>query len=156
MARTTGTRLIAENRRARHDYHLLERFEAGIALTGTEVKSLRAGQVTLQRAFADLREGELYLMGAHISEYAQGNLQNHDPDRERKLLLHRRELDSLLGKVRERGLTLVPTRMYFKNGRVKVEIALAKGKEARDRRRDIADRDARRQIERALKEKRAG
>jgi SsrA-binding protein len=156
MARTTGTRLIAENRRARHDYHLLERFEAGIALTGTEVKSLRAGQVTLQRAFADLREGELYLLGAHISEYAQGNLQNHDPDRERKLLLHRRELDSLLGKVRERGLTLVPTRMYFKNGRVKVEIALAKGKEARDKRRDIADRDARRQIERALKEKRTG
>jgi SsrA-binding protein len=156
MARTTGTRLIAENRRARHDYHLLERFEAGIALTGTEVKSLRAGEVTLQRAFADLREGELYLLGAHISEYAQGNLQNHDPDRERKLLLHRRELDSLLGKVRERGLTLVPTRMYFKNGRVKVEIALAKGKEARDKRRDIADRDARRQIERALKERRAG
>ena len=156
MARTTGTRLVAENRRARHDYHLLERFEAGIALTGTEVKSLRAGQVTLQRAFADLREGELYLLGAHISEYAQGNLQNHDPDRERKLLLHRRELDSLLGKVRERGLTLVPTRMYFKNGRVKVEIALAKGKEARDKRRDIADRDARRQIERALKEKRTG
>ena len=156
MARTTGTRLIAENRRARHDYHLLERFEAGIALTGTEVKSLRAGQVTLQRAFADLREGELYLLGAHISEYAQGNLQNHDPDRERKLLLHRRELDSLLGKVRERGLTLVPTRMYFKNGRVKVEIALAKGKEARDKRRDIADCDARRQIERALKEKRTG
>ena len=156
MARTTGTRLIAENRRARHDYHLLERFEAGIALTGTEVKSLRAGQVTLQRAFADLREGELYLLGAHISEYAQGNLQNHDPDRERKLLLHRRELDSLLGKVRERGLTLVPTRMYFKNGRVKVEIALAKGKEARDKRRDIADRDARRQIERALKKKRTG
>ena len=156
MTRTTGTRLVAENRRARHDYHLLERFEAGIALTGTEVKSLRAGQVTLQRAFADLREGELYLIGAHISEYAQGNLQNHDPDRERKLLLHRRELDSLLGKVRERGLTLVPTRMYFKNGRVKVEIALAKGKEARDKRRDIADRDARRQIERALKEKRTG
>jgi SsrA-binding protein len=156
MARTTGTRLIAENRRARHDYHLLERFEAGIALTGTEVKSLRAGEVTLQRAFADLREGELYLLGAHISEYAQGNLQNHDPDRERKLLLHRRELDSLLGKVRERGLTLVPTRMYFKNGRVKVEIALAKGKEARDKRRDIAERDARRQIERALKERRAG
>jgi SsrA-binding protein len=154
MARTTGTKLVAENRRARHDYHLLERFEAGIALTGTEVKSLREGQVTLQRAFADLREGELYLIGAHISEYAQGNLQNHDPDRERKLLLHRRELDSLLGKVRERGLTLVPTRMYFKNGRVKVEIALAKGKEARDKRRDIADRDARRQIERALKDRR--
>ena len=147
-------KVIADNRRARHDYHLLEKLEAGIALTGTEVKALRAGHVTLQRAFADLRDGELYLIGAHISEYAQGNLQNHDPDRERKLLLHRREIDSLLGKVRERGLTLVPTRMYFKNGRVKVELALAKGKEARDKRRDIAERDARRQMERALKDRR--
>jgi SsrA-binding protein len=156
VAKPIGTKLITDNRRARHDYHLLDRVEAGIALTGTEVKSLRAGHVTLQRAFADLRDGELYLVGAHIGEYAQGNLQNHDPDRDRKLLLHRREIDSLLGKVRERGLTLVPTRMYFKNGRVKVEIALAKGKEARDKRRDIADRDARRQMERALKEKRAG
>ena len=154
MAKPIGTKLITDNRRARHDYHLLERVEAGIALTGTEVKSLRAGHVTLQRAFADLRDGELYLVGAHIGEYAQGNLQNHEPDRDRKLLLHRREIDSLLGKVRERGLTLVPTRMYFKNGRVKVEIALAKGKEARDKRRDIADRDARRQMERALKDRR--
>jgi SsrA-binding protein len=154
VSKSTGTRLIAENRRARHDYHLLERLEAGIALTGTEVKSLRAGHVTLQRAFGDLRDGELYLVGAHISEYAQGNLLNHDPDRDRKLLLHRREIDSLLGKVRERGLTLVPTRMYFKGGRVKVELALAKGKEARDKRRDIAERESRRQIERALKERR--
>lgn len=156
MAKATGTKLITDNRRARHDYHFLERFEAGIALTGTEVKALRAGHVVLQRAFADLRDGELYLVGAHIEEYAQGNLQNHDPDRDRKLLLHRREIDSLLGKVRERGLTLVPTRMYFKDGKVKVEIALAKGKETRDKRRDIAERDARRQMERALKEKRAG
>ena len=147
-------KLITDNRRARHDYHLIERFEAGIALTGTEVKSLRAGHVTLQRAFADMRDGELYLVGAHIGEYSQGNLQNHDPDRDRKLLLHRREIDSLLGKVREQGQTLVPTRMYFKDGRVKVEIALAKGKEARDKRRDIAERDARRQIERALKDRR--
>jgi SsrA-binding protein len=154
MARQTGTKPIAENRRARHDYHLLERIEAGIALTGTEVKSLREGRVSLQRAFADLREGEIYLVGAHISEYAQGNIANHDPDRERKLLLHRREIDSLLGKVRERGLTLVPTRMYFKNGRVKVELALARGKETRDKRRDLAERDSRRQIERALKERR--
>jgi SsrA-binding protein len=154
VPKSTGTRLIAENRRARHDYHLLERIEAGISLTGTEVKSLRAGHVTLQRAFGDLRDGELYLVGAHISEYAQGNLLNHDPDRDRKLLLHRREIDSLLGKVRERGLTLVPTRMYFKGGRVKVEVALAKGKEARDKRRDIAERESRRQIERALKERR--
>ncbi len=146
-----GTRLIAENRRARHDYHLLERYEAGLVLTGTEVKSLRDGKAILQRAFGDLRDGELYLVGAHIPEYAQGNVQNHDPDRDRKLLLHRRELDQLLGKVQEKGLTLVPTRLYWKNGRAKVELALARGKDVRDKRRDIAERDARRQIERALK-----
>ena len=156
MARPTGTKLIADNRRARHDYHLLERIEAGITLTGTEVKSLRAGRVSLQHAFADLREGEIYLVGAHIDEYEQGNVQNHEPGRDRKLLLHRREIDSLLGKVRERGLTLVPTRIYFKDGRVKVELALGRGKETRDKRRDLAERDARRQIERAFKEKRAG
>jgi SsrA-binding protein len=146
-----GTKLIAENRRARHDYHLLERYEAGLVLTGTEVKSLRAGKAILQRAFGDLREGELYLVGAHIPEYAQGNAQNHDPDRDRKLLLHRRELDQLAGKVQEKGLTLVPTRLYWKDGRAKVELAFARGKELRDKRRDIAERDARRQIERALK-----
>ena len=151
MARPSGTKLIAENRRARHDFHLLERVEAGIVLTGTEVKSVREGRVNLQRAFADVRDGEVYLVGAHISEYAQGNLMNHDPDRDRKLLLHRREIASLVGKVQERGLTLVPTRLYFKDGRVKVELALARGKEARDKRRDLAERDARRQIERALK-----
>jgi SsrA-binding protein len=146
-----GTKPIAENRRARHDYHLLERFEAGLVLTGTEVKSLREGHATLQRAFADVRGGEVWLVGAHIPEYAQGNLANHDPDRDRKLLLHRREIASLVGKVQERGLTLIPTRLYWKDGRAKVEVALARGKEARDKRRDIADRDARRQIERALK-----
>ena len=151
---TGGTKLIAENRRARHDYHLLERLEAGLTLTGTEVKSLRAGQATLQRAFADIRDGEVWLVGAHIPEYAQGNVANHDPDRDRKLLLHRREIDSLLGKVREKGLTLVPTKLYFKNGRVKVEIAVARGKEQRDKRRDLAERDARRQIDRAMKERR--
>jgi SsrA-binding protein len=149
-----GTKLIAENRRARHDYHLLERLEAGLTLTGTEVKSLRAGQATLQRAFADIRDGEVWLVGAHIPEYAQGNVANHDPDRDRKLLLHRREIDSLLGKVREKGLTLVPTKLYFKNGRAKVEIAVARGKEQRDKRRDLAERDARRQIDRAMKERR--
>jgi len=146
-----GTKLIAENRRARHEYHLLERYEAGLVLTGTEVKSLRDGKAILQRAFGDLREGELYLVGAHIPEYTQGNVQNHDPDRDRKLLLHRRELDQLVGKVHEKGLTLVPTRLYWKDGRAKVELALARGKDVRDKRRDIADRDARRQIERALK-----
>ena len=151
MARGGGTKLIAENRRARHDYHLLDRLEAGIALTGTEVKSLRDGRVTLQRAYPDVRGGEVYLVGAHISEYAQGNLANHDPDRDRKLLLHKREIASLIGKVQERGFTLVPTRMYFKDGRAKVEIALARGKETRDKRRDLAERDAKRQIERALR-----
>ena len=149
-----GTKLIAENRRARHDYHLLERLEAGLTLTGTEVKSLRSGQASLQRAFADVRDGEVWLVGAHIPDYAQGNLANHDPDRDRKLLLHRREIDSLLESVREKGLTLVPTKLYFKHGRVKVEIAVARGKEQRDKRRDLAERDARRQIDRAMKERR--
>jgi SsrA-binding protein len=149
MAR--GTKVIAENRRARHDYHLLDRYEAGLVLTGTEVKSLRDGKAILQRAFGDVRGGEVYLVGAHIPEYAQGSISNHDPDRDRKLLLHRREIDQLLGKVQEKGLTLVPTKLYWKDGRVKVELALGRGKDVRDKRRDIADRDARRQIERALK-----
>ena len=144
-------KLIVDNRRARHDYHLIERIEAGLALTGTEVKSLRDGQANLQRAYGEVRDGEVWLVGAHIAEYTQGNLANHDPDRDRKLLLRRREIDSLAGKVREKGLTLVPTRLYFKNGRAKVELALARGKEARDKRRDIAKRDAQREMERALK-----
>src|SRR5215212_11790563 len=149
-----GTKLIAENRRARHDYHLLERYEAGLALTGTEVKSLRAGRADLARSFADVREGEVWLVGAHIDEYAQGNVANHEPDRDRKLLLHRREIESLIGQVQQKGLTLVPTRMYFKNGRAKLEVALARGKEQRDKRRDIAKRDAQRDIERALRRRR--
>ena len=141
---------IAENRKARHEYHLLERYEAGLVLTGTEVKSLRDGGASLQQAYADVRNGEAWLIGAHIAEYGQGNAFNHEPDRDRKLLLHRKEIASLYGKVRERGLTLVPTRLYFKDGKVKVEIALARGKEQRDKRRDIAKRDAARQIEREL------
>jgi SsrA-binding protein len=154
MARRSGTKLIAENRRARHDYELLDRYEAGVVLTGTEVKSLRSGKASLQRAYGQLRDGDVYLVGAHIPEYPQANRANHDPDRDRKLLLHRREIDSLVGKVAERGLTLVPTRLYFKDGRVKLELALARGKLGHDKRRDIADRDARRQIERALKSRR--
>jgi len=154
MARGSGTKLIADNRRARHDYELLERLEAGIVLTGTEVKSLRAGKASLQHAFGHVRDGDLYLVGANIPEYPQASRQNHDPDRDRKLLLHRREIDSLAGKVREKGLTLVPTRLYFKDGRVKIELALARGKEAHDKRRDIAERDARREMERALKARR--
>ncbi len=154
MARERGEKLIVDNRRARHDYHLLERLEAGVVLAGTEVKSLRDGRVSLQQAFAEIREGEAWLVGAHISTYEQANRANHDPDRARKLLLRKGEIDSLYGKVRERGLTLVPTRLYFKNGRVKVELALARGKELRDKRRDLARRDADRQIERALKSRR--
>ncbi len=145
---------IAENRKARHDFELLDRYEAGIVLTGTEVKSLRNGGATLQQAYADVRGTEVWLVGAHIAEYTAGNIANHEPDRDRKLLLHRREIESLIGKVRERGLTLVPTRMYFKDGRAKVEIALGRGKERRDKRRDLAKRDADRQIERALKSRR--
>ena len=144
-------KLIVDNRRARHDYHLSDKVEAGLVLSGTEVKSLRAGQATLQQAYAEVREGEAWLNGLHIPEYTQGNRANHDPDRPRKLLLHRREIDRLYGQVRERGYTVVPTRLYFKGGRVKVELALARGKEVRDKRRDIAARDAKRQIERELK-----
>ena len=146
-----GEKLIVDNRRARHEYQLLERVEAGLVLTGTEVKSLRQGGASLQRSYADVRDGEAWLVGAHIAPYDKDGSRSHDPDRDRKLLLHGREISSLIGKVREKGLTLVPTRLYFKNGRVKVELALARGKELHDKRRDIARRDADRQIERALR-----
>jgi SsrA-binding protein len=150
----SGEKLVVDNRRARHDYHLLERVEAGLVLTGTEVKSLRDGRASLQQAYADIRGEEAWLVGAHISVYEQGNIANHDPDRDRKLLLHKKELTSLAGKIAQRGLTLVPTKLYFKNGRAKVELALARGKEQRDKRRDIAQREADRQMERALKSRR--
>ena len=154
MARQTGEKLIADNRRARHEYHLLDRVEAGLALTGSEVKSLRQGHATMQRAYADARDGELWLVGVHIPAYEQASVAPHDPDRDRKLLLHRRQIDQLSSQVAERGLTLVPTRLYFKNGRVKVEIAVARGKELRDKRRDIAERETKRRIERELKSRR--
>jgi SsrA-binding protein len=147
-------KLIAENRRARHDYHLLDRIEAGIVLTGTEVKSLRDGRVTLAQSYADIRDGEAWLNGVEIATYDHGNRANHEPVRPRKLLLHRRQIDSLYGQVREKGLTVVPTRLYFKDGKVKVELAVARGKEHRDKRRDVADRDAKRQMERALRSRR--
>ena len=149
-----GEKLIADNRRARHDYELLERFEAGLVLTGTEVKSLRDGRASLAQAFADVRDGEVWLVGAEIATYEQGNIANHVPTRDRKLLLHRGEIASLYGKVREKGLTLVPTRMYWKDGRAKVEIALARGKQTIDKRRDIAKREADRAMQRALKARR--
>ena len=147
-------KLIAENRRARFDYELLDRYEAGLVLTGTEVKSLRQGRATLAQSYAEVRDGEAWLHGAEIAVYDHGNAANHDPMRPRKLLLHRRELDRLSGTIREKGLTLVPTRLYFKDGRVKIELAVARGKEQRDKRRDVADRDAKRQMERALKSRR--
>jgi SsrA-binding protein len=147
-------KVIADNRRARHEYHLLDRIEAGVVLTGTEVKSLREGHATLAQAYAEVREGELWLVGLHISPYEQASVGAHDPDRPRKLLAHRREIDSLYGKVREKGLTIVPTRLYFRDGRVKVELAVARGKEIRDKRRDIAKREADRQMERAMKSRR--
>jgi SsrA-binding protein len=154
MARPSGEKLIVDNRRARHDYHFLEKVEAGLVLTGTEVKSLRDGRASLQQAYADIRDGEAWLVGAHISVYDAGNIANHDPDRARKLLLHRREVEALGAKVRERGLTLVPTRLYFRDGRAKVELALARGKEQRDKRSDLAKREAQRDVERALKSRR--
>ncbi len=144
-------KLIVDNRRARHEYHLGDRVEAGLVLTGTEVKSLRSGEATLQQAYAEVRDGEAWLFGLHVPEYSEGNRSNHDPDRARKLLLHRKEIDRLASRVAEKGFTLVPTRLYIKDGRVKVELALGRGKELRDKRRDIAARDARRQIERELK-----
>jgi SsrA-binding protein len=151
VPKQTGIKVIADNRKARHEYHLLDRYEAGVVLTGTEVKSLRDGRAEVRQAYADIRGNEAWLIGLHIAPYDQGSTKSHDPDRDRKLLLHRKEIASLIGKVKERGFTLVPTKLYFKDGKVKAEIALAKGKELHDKRRDIADRDAKRQMERALK-----
>ncbi len=146
-------KLITTNRKARHDYVILETFEAGIALQGTEVKSLREGRANLKDSYAAIKDGEVWLYHAHISPYDYGNVYNHDPLRPRKLLLHRQEIRRLAGKVQERGLTLVPLRMYFKKGRAKVELALARGKRQYDRRQDIARRDAARDTERELKDK---
>jgi len=145
------TRPIAANRKAFHDFFIEDRVEAGIALVGTEVKSLREGRVNLRDSYAEVREGEVYLIGAHISPYEQGNVWNHDPVRPRKLLLHGHEIVRLQQKIKERGYTLVPTRMYFRGSRVKVELALAHGKRQYDKRADMAARDAQRDVERALR-----
>jgi SsrA-binding protein len=144
---------VATNRRARHKFELLEKMEAGVELQGSEVKSLRDGKASINEAYAVIDKGELWLRGAHIPPYLPASSENHEPERPRKLLLHRREIERLIGKTAERGLTLVPTRIYFKGPRAKVEIALAKGKEGRDRRRDIQDRDQRREIERDYKQR---
>jgi SsrA-binding protein len=144
---------VATNRQAGFRYHLLERLEAGIVLQGSEVKSLREGAVQLKDAYAEVRDGEVWLRNMHIAPYKPAARENHDPDRPRKLLLHRREIERLVGKTAERGLTLVPTRVYFSGPRAKVELALARGKEMHDKRRAIKERETRREIERALSER---
>jgi SsrA-binding protein len=147
-------RNIASNRRVRHDYHVLEELECGIVLTGTEVKSLRQGRASLAEAFALIRAGELFLVGAHIPEYAHGNIQNHVPVHDRKLLAHKREVERLYKRVREKGLTLVPLELYFNGARVKVKIALVRGKRQHDKRAVTKERDARREIDRAMSRRR--
>lgn len=147
----SGERVAAENRKARHDYYILETYEAGIALRGTEVKSIRAGKVNLKDSFARIEGGEVFVYQMHISPYDYGNRENHDPLRTRKLLLHKEEIARLAGKTQEKGLTLIPLRVYFKRGLAKVELALAKGKKLYDKRHAEAERQARREVERALK-----
>jgi SsrA-binding protein len=150
VAKETGRKFIAQNKKARHDYHLEDVFEAGLVLMGTEVKSLRAGRASLVDAYAQIQDGEVWLEGVHIPEYTQGSWTNHEPRRSRKLLLHRGEIVKLIGKTKESGLTLVPLSMYFKDGKAKVEIALARGKRAYDKRQTLAARDAAREIERSV------
>jgi len=144
---------IVDNRKARHDYFLTEKFEAGISLVGTEVKSLRAGKVNLKDSYAQIDDGELFLYNMHISPYEHGSFSNVDPTRKRKLLMHKREIMRLLGKVKEKGLTLVPTKLYFTRGMVKVEIALAQGKKLHDKRATQKEKMAKREIDRAMKDR---
>ena len=149
-ARRPASGDVATNRRARYRFDLLDRFECGIELLGTEVKSLREGKAQLGDAYAVIEEGEVWLRNAHIPPYAPAAGQNHDPERPRKLLLHRHEIERLVGRIQRRGLTLIPTRIFFKGPLAKVELALARGKEQRDRRREIRDRDLQREVEREL------
>jgi len=143
--------VIARNKRARHDYHILDTFEAGLVLTGTEVKALRQGKATLTDAYGHVRDGEAYLLNLHIGQYEQGNVFNHEPTRTRKLLLHKREIRRLIGSVEREGLTLIPLDLHFSDGRVKVSIALAKGKKLHDKREDIRRRDDEREMARAVR-----
>jgi SsrA-binding protein len=144
---------VAVNRRARHEYAVEETLEAGIALTGTEIKSIRAGRVNLAEAYARIERGEAWLIGAHIAPYEQGNRNNHEPTRTRKLLLHRDQISELIGRTQAKGFTLVPLKLYIRNGMAKLEIGIAKGKKEHDKRRTIAERDARRELERSTKER---
>lgn len=149
----TGEKLIASNKKAYHDYFIVQKFEAGLVLTGTEMKSLRAGKANLKDAYVLLKGDEAYLFGAHISAYSHGNLQNHDPERTRKLLLHRRELDKLYSETAEKGLTVVPLRLYFKGSRVKAEIAVVRGKKQYDKRDTARTRELDREAAQAMKER---
>jgi SsrA-binding protein len=151
VAAEQGLKMIARNRRARHDYQIEEVFEAGLVLTGTEVKSLRAGRASLTDGFGQISDHEVWLHNVHIPEYTQGTWTNHEPRRTRKLLMHRREIDKLTSQTTERGLTLVPLALYFKDGKAKVELALARGKRSYDKRHDLAARDAAREVDRALR-----
>jgi len=152
----SGDRPIATNRRARHEYEILETVEAGLVLRGTEVKSLRAGLVNFKDSYASVRNGEGWLLGCHISPYSHGSDANHDPERDRKLLLHKREIARLGGKISERGLTLVPLRLYFKDGRAKVELGLARGKKLHDKRASLREREVRREMDKTARAARRG
>ena len=154
MPKETGRKFIAQNKKARHDYHLEDVLEAGLVLTGTEVKSLRAGRASLVDSYAHVKNGEVWLENAHIPEYDQGSWTNHEPRRSRKLLLHREQISKLVGKTKESGLTLVPLSLYFKDGKAKVELALARGKRSYEKRHDLAARDAAREVDRALRRRR--
>jgi SsrA-binding protein len=154
VVRDQGRKIIARNRRAYHDYTIEDTYEAGLVLTGTEVKSLREGRASLQDGFAQISDGEVWLHNVHIPEYIQGTWTNHTPRRIRKLLLHRKEIDRLASKIAEQGLTLVPLELYFREGNVKVELGLARGKRTYDKRQALAKRDATREMDRALKRRR--
>jgi SsrA-binding protein len=147
---------VALNRRARHEFTIDDTFEAGLVLTGTEIKSVRAGKVNISNAYARIEKGEAWLIGADIAPFEQGNRYNHEPKRTRKLLLHRRQIDELLGRAQQKGQTIVPLRLYLNRGKAKVELGLARGKQQHDRRRDIAERDARRDVARALADAQRG
>ena len=150
----SGRKVVASNRQARYNYEILDTFEAGIVLRGSEVKSLRAGHVQLKDSYADIREGEVWLVNAHISPYSFAEGGGHDPERQRKLLLHRREIDRLFGRIREEGLTLVPMQLYFSDGKAKVELGLGKGKRRHDKRRTIVERQQKREMARAQSRRR--
>ena len=156
MTPASEDRVVATNRRARHEYEILETLEAGLVLRGTEVKSLRDGQVNFKDSYATVRNGEAWLRGCHISPYSHGTDANHEPERDRKLLLHKREITRIVGKTAEKGLTVVPLKVYFKRGRIKIELGLARGKKLHDKRSALRERETRREMEKAARAGRSG